>query len=411
MATERDFHGWVKVGKSLGEGGQSEVFLVRSPQRQESRQKELLQLTEGIMHGEKVGGVIHAVSRVDAVSELGALKVFKIEPEGTPISPPSSFEPVQRLNNEIAALEEGIVGLPKLLDYDKRQRWIVTEYFPEGTLEHNHLKFKGKVLSALRAFRTLVQTVVFLHSKGYVHRDIKPSNVFLNGDGLVLGDFGIVFIPDADARVTRIGERVGPRDYIPVWAHLGRRLDNVGPNFDIYMLGKLLWSMVDGRNMYPRELHREPDYDYDLTKNFPNDPQMHMINRILDKCVVERERDSLLAATELLSMVDGLLSALERGGQLLSAEVPRPCRVCGVGFYQPEKFQYRLPDAPMNLRLWATNVPENVLWSINPFACDYCGHVAMFTRREPRQKKGGGPGESRTPDQRFRKTCDCFDAF
>jgi serine/threonine protein kinase len=385
MATERDFHGWVKVGKSLGEGGQSEVFLVRSPQRQEARQKELLQLTEGIMHGEieKVGGVIHAVSRGDAVSELGALKVFKIEPEGTPIFPPPSFEPVQRLNNEIAALEEGIVGLPKLLDYDKRQRWIVTEYFPEGTLEHNHLKFKGKVLPALRAFRTLVQTVAFLHSKRYVHRDIKPSNVFINGDELVLGDFGIVFIPDAEVRVTRPGERVGPRDYIPVWAHLGRRLDDVGPNFDIYMLGKILWSMVDGRNMYPRELHRDPEYDYDLTKTFPDDPQMHMINRILDNCVVERSRDSLLSAAELLVMVDKLLLVLERGGQLLSADVPRPCRVCGAGFYQPEKLQYRQPDAPVNLRLWTTPGSETVPWSVYPFACDYCGHVELFTRPQP----------------------------
>ncbi len=166
---------------------------------------------------------------------------------------------------------------------------IVTEYFPEGTLEQHSSRFRGNAPAALKAFRSLVQTVAALHKEGYVHRDIKPPNVFVrNDDELVLGDFGIVYVPSAAKRVTLTGERVGPRDYMPQWANLGVRPENVEPCFDVYMLGKLLWSMVDGRIFLPREYHNRPEHpEFDLTKTFSGDPHMFLINRILDKCVVE----------------------------------------------------------------------------------------------------------------------------
>ncbi len=177
------------------------------------------------------------------------MKVFKILPEGSTLSPPpgsKEFEAIARLKNEIAALGRGLPGLPKLLDLNQGERWIVTEYFPELTLEHHPLKYKGKVAPALKAFRSLVQTVALLHKEGYVHRDIKPANVFVRKDDeLVLGDFGLVYLPNARDRVTLTGERVGPRDYMPPWANLGARHENVHPKDDVYMLGKLLWSRSD----------------------------------------------------------------------------------------------------------------------------------------------------------------------
>jgi serine/threonine protein kinase len=134
-------------------------------------------------------------------------------------------------------LGRGISGLPKLLDFNEAERWIVTEYFPERTLEHHPHKYRGKVGPALEAFRSLVQTVAMLHREAYVHRDIKPANVFIrNDDELVLGDFGIVFLPNALDRVTQTGERVGPRDYMPPWANLGTRHEKVHPKDDVYML-------------------------------------------------------------------------------------------------------------------------------------------------------------------------------
>jgi serine/threonine protein kinase len=368
---------WERI-RPLGGGGQSDVFLVRSPARTSERASCLQKIRKTLDEDKRaeLAEAIWSYARPESLSELGALKVFKIPPEGSVVPPLGSKdrEAVERLKNEITMLSQGRPGLPKLLDSNLRERCIVTEFFPGGTLEQHSLKFRGKAASALTAFRSLVQTVASLHKDGYVHRDIKPPNVFVRKDDeLVLGDFGIVYVPNGAVRVTVTGERVGPRDYIPQWANLGARHDDVEACFDVYMLGKLLWSMVDGRILLPREYHHHPEFD--VTKTFPNDPDMFLINRILDKCVVENSKDCLSSAQDLLLMIHAILAAMARGGQLLSPDVPRPCHVCGIGLYRPESLQ---PNKSLgNLRLW-TGGSDTVSLSVQTFTCDSCGHVEFF---------------------------------
>jgi serine/threonine protein kinase len=156
-------------------------------------------------------------ARPDSVSELGAMKVFKIRDD--------EQQSLDRLKQEIQILKQNRPGLPKLLDSNESERWMVTEYFPEGTLEDNILRYKGKPALALKAFLSLVNTVSGLHAENIIHRDIKPANVFVrSNDELVLGDFGIVFVPDQPARLTRTNESVGPHDYMPPWVDIGAQL-------------------------------------------------------------------------------------------------------------------------------------------------------------------------------------------
>jgi serine/threonine protein kinase len=286
-------------------------------------------------------------------------------------------------------LREGTPGLPKLLDANKDEHWIVTEYFPERTLEHDPLKYRGRVVPALKAFRSLVRAVTLIHSKGYVHRDIKPANVFVRGDELILGDFGIVYVPNMPDRVTETGERVGPRDYMPPWANLGARSEKVKPSFDVYMLGKLLWCLVDGRAVLPREYYTDPDFD--LTVTFRDDTDMHLINSILNLCLVEREPNCLNGAQDVLLEVEKVLQIIERGGQLLKEGVPRPCHICGEGFYKSETvFSNNLPPVresdPVGLRFWPKisigSIAATTL-NVYPFVCDHCGHVELFARPKP----------------------------
>jgi serine/threonine protein kinase len=306
-------------------------------------------------------------ARPDSVSELGAMKVFKIRDD--------EQQSLDRLKQEIQVLKQNRPGLPKLLDYNESERWLVTEYFPEGTLEDNILRYKGKPALSLRAFLSLVNTVKSLNDDDIVHRDIKPANVFVRSDDeLVLGDFGIVFVPDQPARLTRTDESVGPHDYMPPWADLGARLEKVPSNFDVYMLGKLLWCMISGRLLLRREWFREPQNDISLM--FKDDPHAHVINTILEKCVVERA-ESCVSITDLHAMVTAYVHVFEHGGQPLHDGVPRPCHVCGYGFYRREIAK----ADTLTYRLIVSNSDRGADTStlfVQFYICDTCGHVELF---------------------------------
>lgn len=372
---------WERI-RPLGSGGQSDVFLVRSPERTAERANCLNTIRKALDEDKRaeLADAIHSYAHTESPDELGALKIFKIPPETETAPAPRSdeYEAVERLTNEILVLRQGRPGLPRVLDSNLKQRWIVTEFFPEGTLEQHAQKFRGNTRSALRAFRSLVNTVASLHKEGYVHRDIKPANVFVRKDDqLVLGDFGIVYVPTAAERITLTGERVGPRDYMPPWANLGARHEKVEPCFDVYMLGKLLWSMVDGRIFLPREYHDRPDFD--LTTTFPGEPDMFLINRVLRNCIVEAPNKCLSSAQDLLLMVDTILRALELGGQLLSEDVPRPCHVCGNGFYRPPELRKHTSTA--GIQLWMSGGGTDIeVLGVQVFCCDKCGHVQFFQR-------------------------------
>ncbi|HEV3220957.1 MAG TPA: protein kinase family protein [Candidatus Acidoferrales bacterium] len=317
-------------------------------------------------------------TREDLTSELGAMKVFKLRDTGVE----GEQQAMDRLRQEIEVLESGRVGLPKLLDFNLNEKWMVTEYFSAGTLESNFAKYRGNAALALKAFLSLVNTVAGLHADGIIHRDIKPANVFVREDDqLVLGDFGIVFLPNQANRLTRTGESVGPHDYMPPWAEVDGRLAEVHTNFDIYMLGKLLWCMVSGRLRLQRENFER--HENDVRVLFRDDPSMSVINVILRRCVVEPEAECQTSASDLFTIVSAFVHMLERDGQDLHVGVPRPCRVCGQGHYQNEGYASTQPpipkEGPVGLRLWVSG-NESATLSVFPYVCDTCGHVELFTR-------------------------------
>jgi serine/threonine protein kinase len=179
--------GWEQL-RPLGEGGQSKVFLVRTPLRVQERRTSIQQIlssnpwapyvgsnpNEQVERIDRLASSLFGYVRPDAVSELGALKMFKIPEQGE-----EAEEAIGRLKNEITVLRESRPGLVKLLDANEKEQWMVTEYMPNATLDKTPTVYKGDVVGALKAFRSLVETVAGLHKDSYVHRDIKPANVFL----------------------------------------------------------------------------------------------------------------------------------------------------------------------------------------------------------------------------------------
>ena len=81
------------------------------------------------------------------------------------------------------------------------------------------------------------------HASEVIHRDIKPSNVFLLGDRVLLGDFGIAkSVSEESPPLTAAGQRVGTPAYMPPEQVSG----DVTPRTDIYAVGMLLYEAATG---------------------------------------------------------------------------------------------------------------------------------------------------------------------
>jgi len=183
------FTDWNQI-KSLGKGGQGEVFLVEQP-------------TTGPQHVDRFRVALQKVARdhyadaqipnsqalIDLIREVvpvrrGALK--KLRPPEAQINATATLE---RMKREVAALQ-GIKhpALAKILEENLAERWFVMEFCSGGALNKDLARTKGLVLRTLQRLRPIVEATAILHARNLVHRDIKPKNIFVkeNGD-LVLG--------------------------------------------------------------------------------------------------------------------------------------------------------------------------------------------------------------------------------
>ena len=358
----------------MGSGGQGKVFLVRSPESARKRNDHKRQLEYAIrviatgttteeMKDEAMANLLSAIvayAAQDNPADFGALKLFDITGNG-----PEAQKAMGRLESEVKALSEiSHPSILKLLYADVGSRRMITEYHPKGTLTVNRNRFRGNVGATLEAFRPLVDAVAILHAREpkIIHRDIKPENIFVASDGrLVLGDFGIVFFRDeSKERLTStIGEKVGTADWMAPWANVRERRDEVNPTFDIFPLGKVLWWMIAGKPSLPFWYQRRPGYDLEIL--YARDPNMALVNGILDRCVAEEEKNCLSDAKSLLAMVVDTLETVSRGGQFLADGVYQPCRVCGKGRYIREENRANIGGP------WA-----------DVSRCTTCGHIQLF---------------------------------
>ena len=139
------------------------------------------------------------------------------------------------------------------------------------------------------------------------------------------------------------------------------------------MLGKLLWCMISGRLKLPREYHKRAPFN--LTELFPKNTDMYLVNSILDRCIVEELYLCLKSSQELLPLIDTALDVIQGGGQSLNADVPRPCRVCGIGLYEAEVFRENKPVS--SIQFWISDSNPSVL-EVRTYSCNNCGVISLL---------------------------------
>ena len=95
-------------------------------------------------------------------------------------------------------------------------------------------------------FRDVALAVHHAHLHGIVHRDLKPHNLLLEGDRLVVTDFGLAKETEVDSSLSLSGHVLGTPSYMAPEQALGQTRD-VEPRTDIYGLGATLYDLLAGR--------------------------------------------------------------------------------------------------------------------------------------------------------------------
>lgn len=114
---------------------------------------------------------------------------------------------------------------------------------------------EGKPLTdVVVAMASIAETLARLQSEmDIAHRDIKPGNLYELQGSWLIGDFGLVAVPDAQP-LTAEGRQVGPAHYTAYEMIVDASSADPHPA-DVYSLGKTLWVLATGQT-WPPEGHQ-----------------------------------------------------------------------------------------------------------------------------------------------------------
>jgi serine/threonine protein kinase len=244
----------------------------------------------------------------------------------------------------------------------------VSEFCAGADLEANAGHLNHDPLQVLHLCAQICEGVAAAHQRGIVHRDLKPSNILLRqSEGPpVVADFGICYVEDGQ-RHTLTEEAVGPRLFMAPELEDGRA-EEITPVADVYSLGKLLYWLIGGGQVFNREQHR--DQRWNLTF-ICQDPSLEHVNRLLDQMIVYEPGQRLQFASQVARRARDVARLLRGGYRAVSPNIPQLCTYCGEGNYH---LVARGNDT--SIYNFGLNRVGQANWRV--LACNQCGHVQFF---------------------------------
>lgn len=241
-----------------------------------------------------MGSVYKAVhSKLDQVV---AIKVLSSEFSDNP-SMRSRFINEARIQAKFT--HPNVVNVLNFFEIDEKA-YLVMEFVEGETLEQK-LERKGKlqIEEALDISYSVLNALMFMHSKGVIHRDIKPANIMFTKSGVVkVADFGIAKSVDEQTMQTKTG-LLGSVMYLTPEQILGEKTSAAT---DIYSFGITLYKMLTGRTPFSNKSEFEIMKSH--LEQIPEQPKHYndyipkSLNKVIIKSISKDPKDRFSSASE-----------------------------------------------------------------------------------------------------------------
>jgi serine/threonine protein kinase len=214
-------------GKPLGRGGQAEVFRVTDLRGEYSGEYALKRILNPARHE-------RFQREVQAIESIRHPNVIKLIDHSAFAATPEEVEK-QFLVMPIA--EGGDLGEARRIAL-----------------------YKDSIDNVIQVGKQLVSSLAAAHAVDVIHRDVKPENILFTGIGneIWLSDFGICLLRNLP-RLSDPGDILGARQFLAPELEDGNLV--VTPAADVYSFGKVLYYLISGGVILPRERLSESPFN------------------------------------------------------------------------------------------------------------------------------------------------------
>ena len=147
--------------------------------------------------------------------------------------------------NILGVLDSGVAPVPlggSTVDF----LWFTMPYVQgQNVWERFEKEGAAAAPEVVRIGRAVADALDYAHREGVVHRDIKPDNILIEGDRVLVADFGVArAVSEVAEKLTATGMVVGTPTYMsPEQASGEREIDG---RTDIFALGCVLYELLAG---------------------------------------------------------------------------------------------------------------------------------------------------------------------
>ncbi|MEX0818936.1 MAG: serine/threonine-protein kinase [Pirellulaceae bacterium] len=182
---------------------------------------------------------------------------------------------------------------------DEGQAWVVMEYVAGDSLKDALDRNPNgmPVSDVLDWFQGIARGVAYLHDQGIVHRDLKPGNIFLDGDIVKIGDYGL-------SKYISCSRRSGQTESVGTFHYMAPEIGKgvYGKEIDVYALGIILFELLTGRVPFEGESSQEI-----IMKHLTADPDLSSIptafRSVIQRTLLKDPEQRTSSVSELLAEV------------------------------------------------------------------------------------------------------------